>query len=267
MLKTSILQFLPKFADVRQNINKINKLLLRTSQSDLVVLPELASTGYNFINKEQALSLAELPEKSEYVEMLVNHAQKNKQIIVSGYHELYDNNLFNSSLLITEDGIAGKYRKVHLFMNEKAIYEPGDIGFPVFSIKGLKLGMLICFDYLFAEAWRIMGLKGAEIIAHPSNLITQNATKAIPAQAMINRFFVVTANRTGTERNITFNGRSFAVDPNGDFIVRLPDDKETISTFSINPMAARDKLITPLNHVFDDRFPDMYKEILEKDLT
>ncbi len=267
MLKTSIIQFRPEFANVKANTLKVNGLLAAVKHSDLVVLPELANTGYNFISREQARSLAEPPENSAYVEMLVHSAQKNKQLIVSGYHELEGDKLYNSSLLISEDGLAGKYRKVHLFMNEKTIFEPGNLGFPVFQVKGIKLGMLICFDYLFVEAWRIMGLKGAEIIAHPSNLITQNATKAIPAQAMINRFFIVTANRTGTERSITFNGRSFAVDPKGDYIARIPDDKETISTFDINPETAHDKLITPLNHVFDDRFPGLYKEILEKDLT
>lgn len=195
--------------------------------------------------------------------MLANHAKKNMQIIVTGFNELNENKLYNSSLLITKDGITGKYRKVHLFMKEKSFFELGNLGFPVFEVQEFKIGMLICFDYLFPEAWRIMGLKGADIIAHPSNLITENAYRVVPAQAIMNRFFVFTANRIGTERDLTFNGKSFATNPSGNIMVRASEDSETILSFEINPLQARNKFITPLNHVLNDRFPEKYREIIE----
>lgn len=261
-MRTSIIQFQPKFADIQSNIEIVNLLLEKTSDSELVVLPELANTGYNFNTRKQAINLADYPDKSDYTEMLIEHAKKNSQIIVSGFNELQKNQLFNTSLLITSNGIVGKYRKVHLFMNEKSIFEPGDLGFPVYSIGGLKIGMLICFDYLFAEAWRIMALKGAEIIAHPSNLITENAFRVVPAHAVMNRVFIVTSNRTGTERDVTFNGKSFAVDPSGNIIVRSPSDKNEVLSFEIDVEKSNDKFITPLNHVFEDRLPENYKELL-----
>lgn len=261
-MKTSIIQFQPAFADIPSNTKKVSGLLNNAIGAELVVIPELANSGYNFKDKEQAFSLASSPEKSAFVDMLVEHARDNNQHIVSGFHEKEENRLYNTSLLISKDGIIGKYRKVHLFMNEKSIFEPGNLGFPVFKINEFKIGMLICFDYLFAEAWRIMGLKGADIIAHPSNLLTENAFKVVPAQALMNRYFVVTANRTGTEREITFNGKSFAVDPGGNLIDRAEDDSERILTFEIDPNLSKDKLITPLNHVFEDRFPDKYSELI-----
>ena len=262
-MKTSIIQFQPKLGDIAANIDKVNKLLKTANHAGLIILPELANTGYNFKDKEQALSLAAYPEESAYVEMLINHAKKNKQFIVTGFNELHENKLYNSSVLITKDEIAGKYRKVHLFMNEKSIFEAGNLGFPVFEIQEFKIGMLICFDYLFPEAWRIMGLKGADIIAHPSNLITENAYRVVPAQAIINKFFVFTANRIGTERNLTFNGKSFATDPSGNILNRASNDNETILSIDIDPLQARDKFITPLNHVLNDRFPKKYKGIIE----
>ncbi len=261
-MKTSIIQFRPEFANEHANTVKVDKILEQVKASDIVVLPELANTGYNFLNRQQAFSLAGRPEKSQFVEMLAQHAQKNKQIIVTGFHELSGDKLFNSSLMITEGGIVGTYRKVHLFMHEKEIFASGDLGFPVFDVNGLKLGMLICFDYLFPEAWRIMGLRGARIVLHPSNLITQNARIAIPAQAMTNRFFIITANRIGTERTVTFNGHSFITDPSGKVVAQLPHNKEDVLTYDVNVSMAEDKLITPLNHVFEDRFPDQYREIL-----
>jgi predicted amidohydrolase len=263
-MKTSIIQFSPVLGDVSANTDKVNRLLDDTRQSKLVVLPELANSGYNFENREHALSLAEPVTNSAYIEMLVRHARKNKQYIVSGFHELAGELLFNTSVLVSGEGVIGKYRKVHLFMHEKEIFEPGNLGFPVFELEGFRLGMLICFDYLFSEAWRITGLEGADIMAHPSNLITGNALKMVPAQALSNRMFVVTANRTGTERELTFNGKSFAVNPAGDIISSVADDREIILTFNFDPKEARNKFVTPLNHVFEDRVPEQYTGLTRK---
>ena len=263
-MKVSLIQFSPKLGDIAANTDKVNRLLNQIQSSKLVVLPELANTGYNFRNREHALSLASSVEKSAFFEMLVDHAGKHKQYIVSGFQEISGELLFNTSLLVSGEGVIGKYRKVHLFMHEKEIFEPGDLGFPVFELEGFKLGMLICFDYLFSEAWRITGLNGADIVAHPSNLITGNAQKMIPAQALSNRMFVITANRTGTERDLTFNGKSFAVDPAGEFVASVSDDEEKILTFEIDPALARDKHITPMNHVFEDRVPEQYAGLTGK---
>jgi predicted amidohydrolase len=264
MMKIAIIQFQPKFADIYSNIQLVHSFLEKSKDAELVILPELANTGYNFENRAQARALAGLPEKSEYVEMLTGLAKQNEQMIVSGFNEHSGETLFNSSLLITKKGIVGKYRKVHLFMNEKSIFEPGDLGFPVFNINGVKMGMLICFDYLFAEAWRIMALKGVDIIAHPSNLITENAFRVVPAQAVMNRIYIITANRTGTERDITFNGKSFAVDPSGNIIKRASGDADEILSFEIEVEKARDKFITPLNHVLEDRIPEKYTELIKQ---
>jgi len=143
-------------------------------------------------------------------------------------------------------------------MNEKQIFTKGNLGLPLFKLDGYKLGMLICFDYFFPEIWRIMALKGADIIAHPSNLVTFQAYKVVPAQAAINRFFIFTANRIGTERDISFSGRSFAVDPEGDVIAEASKDKEEILFAEIDPLKSRNKLITEKNHVLDDRIPEEY---------
>ena len=266
-MKTSIIQFSPKLGDIAVNTDKVNRLLDQTHGSKLVVLPELANTGYNFRDRDHALTLASKVEKSTFIDMLIDRAGRHKQYIVSGFHELSGELLFNTSVLVSGKGVIGKYRKVHLFMYEKEIFESGDMGFPVFELEGFKLGMLICFDYLFSEAWRIVGLKGADVVAHPSNLITDNAQKMIPAQALSNRMFVVTANRAGTERDLTFNGKSFAVNPAGEFVARITDDEEKILTFEIDLALAKNKYITQLNHVFDDRFPQLYRELSNHDIS
>jgi len=262
MIKIAQIQFDPRVGELERNIKKVEILLSRTEDAQLVILPELANSGYNFLNRQHALSLASTVEESSYLNMLIETAAKYGQYIVSGFHEREGDKLFNTSLLISSKGVIGKYRKIHLFMNEKQIFEKGNLGLPVFELEGYRLGMLICFDYLFPEIWRIMALKGVDIIAHPSNLVTYKAFKVVPAQAVINRFFIFTTNRIGTERDISFSGRSFAVDPEGEVIAEASEDKEEILFSAIDPSHARNKMITLKNHVLDDRFPEDYREII-----
>lgn len=262
MLKTAQVQFDPQVGEPEKNFKKVAELLNKTGDARLVILPELANTGYNFLNRKHALSLASTVENNTYVDMLIETAQKQNQYIVSGFHEREEGELFNSSLLISPDGRINKYRKIHLFMNEKQIFSKGDLGLPVFEVDDYKMGMLICFDYLFPEIWRIMALKGADIIAHPSNLVTYNAFKVVPAQAVINRFYIYTTNRIGTERDISFSGRTFAVDPEGDVIAEASKNQEDILFSETDPLQSRNKMITEKNHVLDDRFPDEYLDII-----
>ncbi len=263
MLKVAQIQFDPQVGKPGKNFEKVENLLKQTTGAGLVILPELANSGYNFTGLKQAEYLSETVEKSKYVEMLSHHSRKHKQYIVSGFLEKEGDELFNTSMLFSPGGRIDKYRKIHLFMNEKQIFSRGNLGLPVFELEGYKLGMLICFDYLFPEVWRIMALKGADVIAHPSNLVTYKAFKVVPAQAVINRFFIFTTNRTGSERDISFSGRSFAVDTEGEVIAEASVEGEEVLFTKIDPLKARDKMLTPKNHVLNDRFPELYGDILK----
>jgi len=258
MLKIALIQFAPILGDIEQNTIFIQDQLSRLQDHDLVVLPELASTGYNFTDQEMAESLSEKPSKSRYLEMLVSMARHNNQFIVSGFNEKADEGIYNSSLLIGPGGYIGTYRKMHLFMREKNYFIPGDGVLKVFDTGFCRLGMQICFDYLFPEPWRILAEQKAELIIHPSNLLTQNAMKALPGIALMNKVFVVTSNRIGTEDNLTFNGNSMIINPSGDTILKASQDKTEVVHCEIDPFMAHDKMITSMNHVFNDRRPEQY---------
>ncbi len=259
MIKVAQIQFDPQIGMVAENHQKVSTLLEQCDEARLVVIPELANTGYNFVSYDQAMELASTVNHSAYVEMLREHSINTGQYLVSGFHEREEDTLFNTSLLFKPDGSLGKYRKMHLFLNEKKIFSPGNLGLPVFELDGFKLAMLICFDYLFPEVWRLVGLKGADIVAHPSNLVTYNAFKVVPAQAAINRMFILTANRIGKERDVGFSGRSFIVNTIGDVVAEASADQEEILFAEINPLDARNKMITEANHVFNDRLPQNYQ--------
>ena len=252
------IQFAPVLGDVKSNLEYVEAALARLGHTDLVVLPELASTGYNFPDAEAANSFAEFPAKSAYVEMLSAMARKNNQYIVSGFNEKAGDGIYNSSLLVGPGGLAGVYRKLHLFMREKLYFKPGNNGLKVYDTGFCRLGMQICFDYLFPEPWRILAQQGAELIVHPSNLLTQNAIKVLPGIALMNRVFILTANRIGTEGDLTFNGNSGMLGPGGDTVVKLAGDEPGVLHVRVDPTLARDKMITEMNHVFDDRRPEQY---------
>ncbi|MCD4773623.1 MAG: hypothetical protein K8R41_09620 [Bacteroidales bacterium] len=261
MFKASYIQFAPVFGNQEKNIKKLDILIDNSKQADLVVIPELANSGYNFSSRKEAFSLAEEIGKSEFVEFLESKAKKHNTFIVSGINEKENDKLFNTSILIGPNGFMGKYRKIHLFMNEKDIFEKGNSGLPVFDIVFCKLGMLVCFDYLFPEIWRILALKGSDIICHPSNFITQYGQKVVPVHAIINRIFTITANRIGTEKDLTFTGRSIISNPFGEIITQASGDEE-IGFADIDISLSRNKMITERNHVFNDRQTEDYGEII-----
>lgn len=257
--KTAIIQFTPSFGDVAKTIAALQLLLQKASEADLVVLPELANSGYNFKDFEEAFQLSEIPEKSVFTNFLIAQCKKYSFSIVTGFNERSGNKIYNAALLITEDGIAGKYRKIQLFMNEKDYFTPGDARPELYDVKGIKIGILICFDWLFPELWTGLAAKGVDIICHPSNLVLPgNAQKAIPVWAMINRIYIATANRTGTEGSLTFTGGSLIASPAGEVLVSASADHEEVLIASCDTELSGNKMITPKNHIFTDRRPELY---------
>lgn len=258
MIKIAFIQFAPVLNDLNTTIKDIEPLIENVSNANLVVLPELANSGYNFRNKEQAFQTAESTESGIFTNFLKEKCKQHNFHIVSGINEIENDKLFNSAILVNSDGCVGKYRKIHLFMNEKKYFHHGN-KLPVFDLGFCKIGMLICFDHFFPEAWRILALKGAQVICHPSNLVTSLAFKTLPAQALMNKFFIITVNRIGSEDNLTFTGKSSIINPLGEIICLASVDKEEASIIEIDPNITDDKMITTMNHIFKDRKPEIYQ--------
>jgi predicted amidohydrolase len=253
------IQFTPVLGDLTATINKLSPLLAKTTDIDLLVLPELCNSGYNFVSKEQAWYTSEEIDSSAFINLLTAHCTKHQSYIVSGFNERDGKELYNSAVLVGPNGYIGKYQKLHLFHNEKDFFQPGKAGLPVFELPNCKIGLQVCFDWMYPEAWRILALKGAEIICHPSNLVLPGlAQKAVPIHALINKIFTITANRIGKEGDLLFTGLSTIATPKGEVIAQASADQEEILNVNINLDLARDKYITPKNHIFQDRRPDQY---------
>jgi len=267
-LKIGFLQFSPVLGDLQSTIQSIQRLLDGCGETDILVLPELCNSGYRFTSWEQAWETSEPVDKSPFLDFLASTCQSRHMHIVTGFNERDGEVLYNSAVLIGPHGPIGTYRKLHLFLNEKDFFQPGNAGLPVFTVGSCTLGMLVCFDWIFPEIWRILALKKAEIICHPSNLVLPGlAQRATPIHALTNRVYVVTANRIGTERDLTFTGKSTIADPKGDILAQASQEKEELAVREIDIAAARDKMITPRNHLLNDRRPEEYSLITKEDFT
>ena len=255
MIRAGVLQFAPRFGDVPGNLGRIEFLIGR-SKADLWVLPELCTTGYAFRSRAEAWSMAE-PLGGETERALQRLATKTKAVFVAGFCERQGRRLFNSALVLGPGGRIGVYRKAHLFGEEKRIFRPGDALDPFPTPFG-PLGVLICYDWRFPEAARALAMKGALVLAHPSNLVFPHAPDAMVTRAVENRVFCVTAGRTGVERGMRFHGGSQVADPEGKVLFRMGPAEEGAQVASIDPALALDKRLTPLDDIFRDRRPDLY---------
>lgn len=265
-MRVGFFQFCPERGRTSENIQKVRKLI-SAQECDLWVLPELFNTGYLFSDADEARDLAEEVPSGPTTQALLQIASDNRVAIVGGLAERDGDSLFNSSVLVGPDGEAFCYRKLHLFGYEKEVFTPGDREPEVFEVLGVKVGMMICFDWYFPETARILMLKGAQIICHPANLVLPYCQRSMPTRCLENRVFAITANRTGTEtvgrRELTFTGGSVIVDPLGNVLARASAEEE-FEIIDIDPQASSDKKMTSRNDLLLDRRVEHYGKLLRK---
>lgn len=258
-MKIGFTQFSPTLGDSESTLGQIGRFKEQFEQADLLVLPELCNSGYNFISRDQAMESSEELHRSKFVDFLQGICSRHNLHIVSGINERDGDDLFNTAVLVGPEGLVGHYRKLHLFANESRIFKPGNTGLPIFEVNGCMIGMLICFDWIFPEVWRALALKGVDIICHPSNLVLPGlAQSAIPIHSLINRVFIVTANRIGTEGDLTFTGRSLITAPDGTILASGPESSDEATVVDVDPALAREKVLPSGNHVLRDRRPEEY---------
>lgn len=255
-------QTAPIFGDVRENLAQA-VMLIGDHQADLLVLPELFTTGYQFTSREEALRLAEPIPDGPTTAFLSALARSKNIALVAGIAERDGDAVYNSALIASpEKGYLGKYRKAHLFDTEQDIFQAGNLPLSVFNVNGVNIGIMICFDWRFPETARTLALQGADIIAHPSNLVLPHCPQAMITRCLENRVFAITADRVGREDRphpLTFIGQSQLVDPDGQVLYRASFDKEEIKILEIDISKARDKKINARNDLFAGRRSDLYR--------
>jgi len=265
-MRIGIYQSRPRFGAVQENVAQALHDL-RAVEADLVVLPELFNTGYQFVSRKELEGLAEDIPAGITCQELIAFSKARKRYLVFGMAEKDGKRVYNSAVVTGPEGLVGTYRKVHLFAEEKLYFDLGDNGFQVFDLGPCRIGVMVCFDWLFPESARVLALLGADVICHPANLVLPLCQQAMTTRSLENGVFSATANRIGTEERggkkpLTFTGRSQILDPMGQTLARLGENDTGVAVVSIDPAQARDKKITEQNDCIADRRPEHYSALL-----
>ncbi len=257
-------QFRPLFGKVQRNLAQVCTALDGCG-AELLVLPELAFTGYCFRDRAELLELCEEPGASATVEELHRLCVRNQFHLVTGFAERDGDRCFNSALLIGPRGVEHIYRKLHLFNEEKRYFDPGDVELCVNQVGTARIGIMICFDWLFPETARVLALGGADVLCHPCNLVLSHCQQVMPARSLENGVYAVTANRCGADQRpwgkLCFTGKSQITAPDGTLLHRGPSRARQLHLHEIDLAQARDKQITPLNYKLTDRRPAHYRAL------
>ena len=236
----------------------------------LLVLPECAIPGYMFGSHEEALAYAEeIPGPS--TEALERECARLELYVVCGLLERDGDALRNTAVLVGPDGLIGTYRKTHLpFLGVDRFVVPGD-ELRVYDTPLGRIGIEICYDLRFPEVTRTLALRGADIIAHPTNfpMAAKIQTELITvARAAENRIYLLTANRVGKERWGEFCGWSQIVDPFGKRLAEAGEREETLLVGEVDVEKARDKdYVIPGEYelyLFGHRRPELYGALVEE---
>lgn len=237
----------------------------------LLVLPECASAGYMFDSAEEAAGFAETVP-GPFTDALASACARHDAYVVSGMLERDGTALYNAAVLVGPGGVLARYRKTHLpYLGVDRFVVPGDEVVVIDTPLG-RIGLAICYDIRFPELMRALALRGAELIAHPTNWPVAGRFSAevlTRSRAQENRVYLLSANRVGTERWATFCGWSQICDVNGDRLAEAGETEERLLLAEVDPALARDKALNPVPGVhemelFADRRPELYTALVEE---
>jgi omega-amidase len=261
-------QFHPDYTDSQANLEKMETLLgvVVAERPDvrLVVMPELATTGYEC--GERFMELAEMATEAESVRRMAVQCKGHSIHLAYGFAERDADKsdvLYNSVALIDDQGqLGGIYRKVHLFAQEKRWFHPGS-SYPVFETRLGRVGIFVCWDTLFPEPARILALKGADFLVVPTNWekpYDHDWELAASARALDNTLHVIGANRFGRDRDYDFFGKSRIIDPQGAVLTSLDEEVEGYVAATIDTDETK-RLRREYYTLLNDRRPETYEEI------
>ncbi len=259
-------QLAPSLGDLEAN-RELVLGVIRESVADgakLVVVPELALSGYMFVSTDEARSVAIAPDHPVFAEW-ADAVRDAGAVVVGGFAELGSDGLvYNSAAVVDGSGVLAVYRKVHLWDKEKLVFTPGSVAPPVVETPIGRLGVLICFDLEFPEMPRTLALGGAELIVAPTNWPLESVPEGerVPevtvgmAAAYSNHVAIAACDRVGIERGQDWNGASCIIDESG-WVVATADDRGVVAA-DLDFSRSHDKRLSELVDLFGDRRPDLY---------
>lgn len=267
-------QFRPVLGDVQGNIEATTHWIREAAgaQAKLIVLPEAASAGYMFRDRDEASAYAQRIDDGETIGVWKTLAHDLQIHIAAGFIERDDKGIYNSAVLIGPDGVIGRFRKAHLWNAEQQIYDRNEDGFPVFDTPLGRIGMAICYDAWFPETFRSVALRGADLLVLPANWVPvpdqpedglAMANLMCMTGAHSNNIYVAGISRIGEERGQEFIGSSVVAGPGG-WLLAGPasKDHEELILAEVDLIGSRaERFGNPFNQPIDDRRPELYVDM------
>jgi predicted amidohydrolase len=265
-MRVAAVQTEPAFGEPARNQERV-RALVGTASAHLFVLPELFATGYYFRDRAEVAGHAEPFPEGETCRFLARLSQEHDAVVAGGFPEKgRDGRLYNAAGIFDRGRAIGCYRKIHLFDREWDWFDAGTRPPRAFDTSIGRLGPMICFDWIFPETARCLALDGAQVLVHLANLVLPYAQDAMVTRCIENRVFAVTANRVGydarAEGAIEFTGRSQITGVSGRRLAQATADREEVIVADIDPTDAEEKRVNPANHLFRDRRPGLYKQLV-----
>ena len=261
--RVAVAQTAPTVGDVEANVaGAVATIGSLAGSADVVVFPELFTTGYRREGMDHA-ALAELIPEGPSVRRLADAAERGGLAVVGTILEKADGRVYDTAIVIDRDGrMAGRYRKSHLYPAERAFFAPGD-SLEVVAAGGLNIGLAICFGHAFPEIFTELAIAGAELIAIPSAVpvgyeyLLELRTRA---RAQDNQLFVAAANLVGNDGETEWCGRSMIVGPRGDLLAFAGDRVDVITATIEDDLASAERAQEP---ALENRRPELYSHLAE----
>lgn len=251
----AVVQMTPRLGEPEANLDMMEMALeqIPGAAHRLVVFPEMACPGYFFERNARFEAMAELiPESGQdsssngpCLSRLLALAQKYDVYLVAGLAErgqdghgagAAGDDIFNTAVLVGPQGLIAKYRKLHLWSEEKLIYTPGNLGLVLADLPFARVGLMICYDFWFPEEARILRLLGADVLTIPAALVWNDTPGHVRhiyhmvnyvgiATAHLNQVFVALASQVGRWDGHWLFGSSFLTGPVGWLLTEPADDE------------------------------------------
>jgi len=232
-MKITIVQSDPEWENKYRNLKKLDELISSLNgDTDIIVLPEMFTTGFSMNPKD----LSEAPFSETY-EWMGNHSVKGNFGICGSYIVKQDEHFFNRWIFVSPESNSWHYDKRHLFTmrNENRIYTQGNKRI-VFSFRGVRICPNICYDLRF-PVWS-RNLNDYDLLINSANwpeIRREVWSILLKARAIENQCFVVGVNRVGYDNSgILHMGDSIILDPRGNIITELNENKEGVATGEIS---------------------------------
>lgn len=270
MSRVTIVPLDPVLLDLSGNVERsVDAIDIALRQgSDIIVLPELTLSGYMLADRAE-LEACAIDASHPVFERWRRLLEGTGSLLVAGFAERAEQSgvFYISAVAMTGSGVAAVYRKSHLWNREKLLFVAGDKEPPIIETRHGRVGVLICYDIEFPEMPRALALRGADLVAVPTNwaLADRPANAEAPqltlcrAAARASHIFVAAADRSGSERGQAFTNGSSIIDPEG-WTIRCAQDGGPVSA-DVDLRTARNRQLSPVNDVLADRRPELYRSL------